>query len=190
MAPFRNHPVPKPKYSVNLATCRVNPSGSRRHPCGTTCAPNCFVETPARAIVPSSPKKRPNFNQYGGLSRGLWQGLLLISLKASEESPIFYALRSFTSFRMTEKSVLPQVVATGYYGLRQACLNHCSLLTAHCLLFTAHGSSTPGPACPLRPSGIAGRLCRLYRRPGLNVGPASRWWSPPVAYLLLPGSSG
>jgi hypothetical protein len=67
MAPFRNHPVPKAKSPVNLAACRRNLPGSRRHQCETTCAPNSPAETTARATVPSLPKKRPNFDQYRGL---------------------------------------------------------------------------------------------------------------------------
>jgi hypothetical protein len=133
MAPFRNCPGPLTKSAVNQAACPQNLSGPRRHPCGTTCAQNCLDETAARSIVPSSPKKRPNFNQYGGLRRGLWQGLLLISLKASEESPIFYALRSFALLRMTKRAFFLQL-ASFHLPLPTG---NCSLLTAHCLLLTA-----------------------------------------------------
>jgi hypothetical protein len=140
MAPFRNRPGPLTKYAVNQAACPQNLSGSSRYPCGTTCGQNSLVETTARSIVSTSPKKRPNFNQYGGLSRGLWQGLLLISLKASEESPIFYALRSFALLRMTKRAFFLQLASfhlplpTGNCPLATA---HCLRLTAYCLLLTA-----------------------------------------------------
>jgi hypothetical protein len=64
MAPFRNRPGPLTKSSVNQAACRQNPSGTTRGQGGTTCAPHRLTETARIPIVPSSPKKRPNFNQY------------------------------------------------------------------------------------------------------------------------------
>jgi hypothetical protein len=108
MAPFRNPPVPKAKYPVNLAACRQNFSGPRRYPSETTCASNCFHETTARASVLSSPKKRPNFHQYRGL---IWLEPIaklpfagICHSERREESRIFNNLRSFTSFRMTIKT--------------------------------------------------------------------------------------
>jgi hypothetical protein len=71
MASFRNHPGPLTKSAVYQAACRLNLSATRRYQCGTTCGQKALVETTARSIVSTSPKKRPNFNLNGVLTRTL-----------------------------------------------------------------------------------------------------------------------